>query len=72
MPKLGMTMESGTLVRWLKSAGDAVAAGETIVEIESDKLTADVESPAAGRLGRLRAAPGDMISVVGVVWNVFC
>jgi pyruvate dehydrogenase E2 component (dihydrolipoamide acetyltransferase) len=70
VPKWGMTMESGTLVRWLKSAGEAVAAGEPIVEIESDKLTGDVESPAAGRLGRLRAAPGDLLPVGAVLCQV--
>ena len=37
MPKLGLTMEEGTVVRWLKSTGDEVKTGEVLVEVETDK-----------------------------------
>jgi pyruvate dehydrogenase E2 component (dihydrolipoamide acetyltransferase) len=50
MPRLSDSMEEGTIVRWLKSTGDAVAAGEPIVEIETDKATMEYEAEAAGVL----------------------
>jgi pyruvate dehydrogenase E2 component (dihydrolipoamide acetyltransferase) len=50
MPKLGLTMTEGTLVRWLKKEGEPVAAGEKLYEVETDKLTNTVESPAGGVL----------------------
>lgn len=48
MPKLGMDMEEGTIVKWLKAEGDAVSKGEALAEIETDKSTVEVESPASG------------------------
>jgi pyruvate dehydrogenase E2 component (dihydrolipoamide acetyltransferase) len=50
MPNLGHTMEFGKVASWLKKPGDKVAAGEAIAVIETDKVTVDVESPAAGHL----------------------
>ncbi|MBV9607295.1 MAG: 2-oxo acid dehydrogenase subunit E2 [Solirubrobacterales bacterium] len=50
MPRLSDSMEEGTIVRWLKPAGDSVAAGEPIVEIETDKATMEYEAEAAGVL----------------------
>jgi pyruvate dehydrogenase E2 component (dihydrolipoamide acetyltransferase) len=48
MPKLGMDMEEGTVVRWLKKEGDPVEKGEALAEIETDKSSVEVESPAFG------------------------
>ena len=50
MPNLGHTMEFGKVVSWLKKPGDNVAAGELIAIVETDKVTVDVEAPAAGVL----------------------
>lgn len=50
MPKAGMEMEEGTLIRWLKEVGDAVEKGEAIMEIETDKVAMEVESPGSGYL----------------------
>ena len=50
MPKLSDTMTVGTLVRWLKNEGDAVANGDMIAEIETDKATMEVECFEAVRL----------------------
>lgn len=50
MPKYSLTMEKGTVIKWLKKEGDAVEKGESIVEIEADKVTAEVESPTKGFL----------------------
>lgn len=48
MPKLGNSVESSIILRWKKQVGDSVAAGEALCEIETDKATVDVESPALG------------------------
>lgn len=63
MPALGMAQETGKVLRWLKAEGDAVAKGEPLLEIETDKVTVDVESPADGTLGGIRAAEGDEVPV---------
>jgi pyruvate dehydrogenase E2 component (dihydrolipoamide acetyltransferase) len=53
MPKLGLTMEEGTIVRWLVDDGDDVAQGTAVLLVETDKVETEVESPASGRLQRL-------------------
>ena len=53
MPKLGMDMEEGTIVKWLKAEGAAVKKGEALAEIETDKSTVEVESPAEGTILKL-------------------
>lgn len=58
MPNLSDSMEDGTVLRWLKTAGDTVAEGEELLEIETDKATVTYESPAAGILGDLVAEGG--------------
>ena len=50
MPQLSSTMEKGTIVQWLKQVGDEVSEGEAILEITTDKVDIEVESPAAGVL----------------------
>lgn len=50
MPKLGLTMETGLITNWLKKEGDLIQKGEVIVEIETDKLATEVESPESGCL----------------------
>jgi pyruvate dehydrogenase E2 component (dihydrolipoamide acetyltransferase) len=63
MPALGLAQETGKVLRWLKSDGDSVAKGEALLEVETDKVTVEVEAPAAGMLGGLRAAEGDDVPV---------
>ncbi len=58
MPSLGEQATEGTLVKWLKSPGDAVAAGDPIAEVVTDKVSAEVTSPVSGRLGPLLVPPG--------------
>ena len=50
MPALGMAQETGTLIQWLKAAGDSVTKGEPLMEIETDKATVEIEAPASGIL----------------------
>ena len=58
MPSLGEQATEGTLVKWLKSPGDAVGAGEPIAEVVTDKVSAEVTSPVTGRLGPFLVPPG--------------
>ncbi len=67
MPALGMAQQSGQLVAWLKAPGDAVKAGEPLMEVETDKATMEVEAQADGYLGGLRAKAGDDVPVGAVV-----
>jgi pyruvate dehydrogenase E2 component (dihydrolipoamide acetyltransferase) len=63
MPKMGDAMEEGTLVKWLKSEGDEVSAGDAIAEIETDKVTLELEAEDAGTLAQLIADEGQDIPV---------
>ena len=50
MPKIGMEMTEAILARWLVADGDLVAKGQPLYEIETDKVSNEIESPSAGRL----------------------
>ncbi len=53
LPKWGLTMEEGTLVSWLKEEGDRVETGEVIAEVETEKITTDLESPVSGVISKI-------------------
>src|SRR5205809_933888 len=53
-------MEAGTIVRWLKSEGDAVAKGEPLFELDTDKVTQEVEAEASGVLLKIAVAEGEV------------
>lgn len=63
MPVLGMNQDTGTLLRWLRREGEAVAAGDPVMEIATDKITVEIESPADGVLAGLSAAEGEEVPV---------
>jgi pyruvate dehydrogenase E2 component (dihydrolipoamide acetyltransferase) len=63
MPKMGDAMEEGTLVKWLKSEGDEVSVGDPIAEIETDKVTLELEAEDSGTLAQLIADEGQDIPV---------
>lgn len=63
MPKMGDAMEEGTLVRWLVSEGDQVSEGDPLAEIETDKVTLELEAEDSGTLHELRASEGDSVPV---------
>lgn len=67
MPQLGMTQDSGVIVAWLKAAGDAVAEGDTLFEVETDKATMEVEAATAGWLAGVRKGEGDDVPVGDVI-----
>jgi len=68
VPTLGESVSDATIARWIKKAGDAVAADEPIVELETDKVTLEVPSPVAGKLGEIIAAEGETVEV-GALWR---
>ncbi|MBZ5576520.1 MAG: 2-oxo acid dehydrogenase subunit E2 [Acidobacteriia bacterium] len=63
MPALEMAQETGKLLAWLKKEGDPVKKGEPLLEIETDKVTVEVEAPADGVLAGLRSRAGDEVPV---------
>src|ERR671916_1071085 len=63
MPKMGDAMEEGTLLKWLKSEGDEVSEGDAIAEIETDKVTLELEAEDSGTLAQLIAGEGQDIPV---------
>jgi len=67
MPKLGNTVESSVIVAWKKAVGERVAAGEVLLEVETDKATVEVESTAAGVVLALLAKPGDDVAVLAPI-----
>ncbi|HNR98702.1 MAG TPA: dihydrolipoamide acetyltransferase family protein [Planctomycetota bacterium] len=67
MPKAGQTMEEGTLVQWLKKEGDAVAAGDPIMVIQTDKADLEVEAQASGVLRKILVHEGQVVPVLSVV-----
>ena len=67
MPKLGMTMEEGTIIRWLKKEGERVEKGKPLLEIMTDKVSMEVEAPASGVLAGIRAGPDEVVPVTEVI-----
>lgn len=67
MPKLGLTMEKGTIVRWIKGPGAAFHEGEVLLEVETDKSVVEVEAPRAGHMRAIRAAEGVTVDVGGII-----
>ena len=67
MPKNGMDMEEGTIVRWLKNVGDKIEKDEPFMEIETDKITMETESPAAGVLLAKLYEDGAVVPVLTTV-----
>ncbi|HWN04728.1 MAG TPA: 2-oxo acid dehydrogenase subunit E2, partial [Candidatus Dormibacteraeota bacterium] len=63
MPALELAQETGKVLRWMKAPGDTVRKGEPIVEIETDKVTVEIEAPASGILSSVTAQEGDVIPV---------
>jgi len=70
MPFGDLTVSSGKIVRWLKDQGDRVQAGETLVEVETDKAVVEIEAPASGTLARIEELAGTFVQMgqrIGVV-----
>ena len=60
LPRLGQGMETGTIVRWLKAEGDAIEKGDPLFELDTDKVTQEVEAEASGVLLKIAVAEGEV------------
>ena len=70
MPNMDLTIESAKIIKWKKSVGQSVQAGETVVEVETDKATVEVEAPGNGVLVQILVAEGDTVALgrpVGII-----
>src|SRR5687768_558599 len=67
VPPLGESIVEATVSRWLKKEGDAVAAGDTLVELETDKITVEVPALKGGVLGKVAKAEGEVVHVDDVL-----
>ena len=63
MPKMGDGMEEGTLLRWLKQVGEDVSAGDPIAEIETDKVSLEIEATETGTLGKYLVEEGATVPI---------
>src|ERR1700685_1462478 len=63
MPRMGDSVTEGTILEWHKSEGDHVSADETLVEISTDKVDAEVPAPVAGTIVKIHAAEGETVGV---------
>lgn len=67
LPKWGLTMEEGMLVAWLKQEGERVEAGEVIAQVETEKITNELEAPVGGVIAKILVAEGTEEVEVGTV-----
>src|SRR3712207_6451478 len=70
LPQMGESVTEGTVLEWHKQEGDAVEADETIVEISTDKVDAEVPAPAAGTVSKIHFAEGDTVTVGAVLAEI--
>src|SRR5262245_18059454 len=63
MPQMGVSVSEGTIIKWLKSQGEAIAADESLLEISTDKVDTEVPSPASGVLQQILAQEGETVAV---------
>jgi pyruvate dehydrogenase E2 component (dihydrolipoamide acetyltransferase) len=70
MPQMGESITEGTLTKWLKKPGDTVARDEPLFEISTDKVDAEIPSPAAGVLGEIKVQEGATVQVGTVVCDI--
>src|SRR3954451_15173299 len=67
MPQMGESVTEGTVLEWHKQEGEYVAEGETVVEVSTDKIDAEVPAPASGVITRILKGPDETIEVGGVL-----
>ena len=63
MPEMGESVSEGTVLEWHKAVGDAIEEGETLIEVSTDKVDAEVPSPASGTVTELLVEPDDVVKV---------
>src|SRR5438105_15382788 len=70
VPTLGESVTEATVGKWFKKPGEAVAVDERLVELETDKVTIEVPSPAAGVLADIAAKDGDTVAVGALIGQI--
>src|SRR3954453_23035282 len=70
MPQMGESIAEGTIVRWIKKVGDAVDRDEPLFEISTDKVDAEIPSPAAGVLSEIKVNEGETVAVNSIVATI--
>jgi pyruvate/2-oxoglutarate dehydrogenase complex dihydrolipoamide acyltransferase (E2) component len=70
LPLFGMNMEEATIVKWHKRSGESFRKGEPLYEIETEKVTQEVEAPCDGTLTEIVAAEDTVVVVGGVVCHI--
>src|SRR5687768_15388042 len=70
MPQMGESIAEGTIVRWIKKVGDTVDRDEPLFEISTDKVDAEIPSPAAGVLTEIKVSVGETVAVNSVVATI--
>src|SRR5881409_1782517 len=70
MPQMGESIAEGTVVKWLKKVGDRVERDEPLLEISTDKVDAEIPSPAAGTLSEILVKEGQTVAVNSVVARI--
>src|SRR5687768_6649645 len=70
MPQMGESIAEGTIVRWIKKVGDQVDRDEPLFEISTDKVDAEIPSPAAGVLTEIKVHEGETVAVDSVVATI--
>lgn len=70
LPRYGTNMEEATIAKWHVQPGDAFKAGEPLYDIETEKVTTEVEAPCNGRLIAILANADDIVQVGGVVCKI--
>src|SRR5271167_789808 len=70
VPALGESVTTATVARWLKQPGDTVAADEAVVELETDKVTAEINAPASGTLGPIVVAQGAEVELGALLGTI--
>jgi multifunctional 2-oxoglutarate metabolism enzyme len=70
MPAMGDSVSEGTVLEWHKQVGDAISIDETLVEISTDKVDAEVPAPVSGTISKIHAAEGDTVAVGAVLAEI--
>src|ERR1700733_12859887 len=70
MPAMGDSVAEGTVLEWHKQEGEAIALDETLVEISTDKVDAEVPSPVSGTVVKIHVAEGDTVTVGGLLAEI--
>ena len=67
MPKWGMSMQEGVLIEWAVAVGDQVAEGQPLASVETEKVDAEIESPADGTVSEILVQAGETVEVGTVI-----